>query len=394
MKQKFEKIEKHLYRREYQTASGDWSTLYYGNFVDWKHVRRNFCLGDNLDAARDELGRLRNLNRGRYDFDAEKKEREQAKVRAMTVNEWLDRYLSLIKGKASYKTKRSECGHLKQLLGHLPPSEVSRVRVLEYKQRRLSEPLIRHGKAVAGTKVKGSSVNREVSCLVTALNLAADEGLCDTAPRIRKEREQPRERILTPKEFQTLLDASPRWLQRCLIAADQTGINRGGIIRLTWDSINDGLITIRRQKTGAKQIVGISPSLAEVLQELREEYHRTPNLERCVFVTKKRKPISETALRHAFDRAIAKAKIENFQLRDFRHAARTRWASLGLPFEIAEMGLGHKLHGISGKYINLSDDPCAGSVPKNVYSVFQPSIGSHRNIISFHLLRACGHPFQ
>src|SRR5437016_3496327 len=43
-------------------------------------------------------------------------------------------------------------------------------------------------KPVEGTKVKGSTVNREVSCLIHALNLAADEELCESAPRVKKER--------------------------------------------------------------------------------------------------------------------------------------------------------------------------------------------------------------
>jgi hypothetical protein len=252
---KFEQVERHLYRRSYQTANGDWSTLFYAIFTCWDGRRRTFPLGDSLAIARDRLGELHNLNGRRFDFDAEKRQQQAAKVKPITVSEWLDRCLQLTKGAKSYKTKRSECAHLKRLLGHLALSEVTKVRVLEYKNRRLQESIVRHGEAVEGRQVKGSSVNREVSCLVTALNLAADEGLCDGAPRIRKERETPRERILTPKEFQTLLDQSPRWLQRCLIAADETGMDRGMIIKLTWDSIKDGLIIIPPDKARLLRLV-------------------------------------------------------------------------------------------------------------------------------------------
>ena len=28
----------------------------------------------------------------------------------------------------------------------------------------------------------------------------------------------------------------------------------------------------------------------------------------------------------------------------------------GLPFEFAEIGIGHKLQGVAGRYVNLSDD--------------------------------------
>jgi hypothetical protein len=61
-------------------------------------------------------------------------------------------------------------------------------------------------------------------------------------------------------------------------------------------------------------------------------------------------------LRHAFDKAVHDAEVEDFQFRDFRHCARTRWAAAGLPYEIGEIGIGHKLRGVAGRYINLSDD--------------------------------------
>jgi hypothetical protein len=125
----------------------------------------------------------------------------------MTLTEWLDRYLDLVKSIPSFKTKKAQCAHLKRLLGSLPLSGVTRVKIMEYKNRRLSEALIRHGEAVEDTRVQGSTVNREVSCLIHALNLAADEGLCEGAPRVKKERETPRERTLTDAERKALLEA-------------------------------------------------------------------------------------------------------------------------------------------------------------------------------------------
>lgn len=357
MEQKFERLEKRLYRRQYQRASGDWNTLYYAIFTDWRGKRRTFPLGDDLESARDRLGELRRLDRGRYDFDQEKREREKAKTKGMTLGEWLDRYVDLTKHMASWKTKKAQCIPLKRLLNSLPLSEVNRVRIMEYKNRRLSEPLIRHGQPVEGTRIMGSTVNREVSCLITALNLAADEGLCDGAPRVKKERETSRERTLTDMEYKALLDASPRWLQRVLIGANEAGFDRGTLLGLAWDAVHDGLVVVKggRAKTGARQRVGISPALHEVLDELRGEFRRVPNTERRVF-TKGGKPISKDTLRHAFEKAARDAKVEDFLFKDFRHCARTRWTVNGLPFEVGEIGIGHKLRGIAGRYVNLSDE--------------------------------------
>lgn len=88
MTQKFDCIEKHLYRRQYQTAGGDRSTLYYAILTDWKKKRRTFPLGNKLEDARDALGELRNRNKGRYDFNAEKKKLEDERRRGVTFSQW------------------------------------------------------------------------------------------------------------------------------------------------------------------------------------------------------------------------------------------------------------------------------------------------------------------
>jgi hypothetical protein len=94
MNQKFERIEKHLYLRQYQTAGGESRTIYYTEFTDWQGVRRKFPLGDELSDARAKLGELRNLNKGRYDWDAEKKKAEEKKRRAVIFSQWGKRYFA------------------------------------------------------------------------------------------------------------------------------------------------------------------------------------------------------------------------------------------------------------------------------------------------------------
>ena len=245
---KFKRIEPHLYKREYQTSNEDWSVRYYARFTcRLKKKRRIFPLGSDLLTARDQLKVLEGQNVGKKDFDEEKAERERAQIEDLTLGEWLDRYLDLMKHIPSWKTKRAQCAHLKRLLGSLPLQGVTKVRIMEYKNRRLSESLIRHGKPVKGTSIMGSTVNREVSCLIAALNLAAEEGLCEAAPRIKKERETPRERTLKDAEYKALLGASPRWFQRVFIAANEAALDKESLLKLTWDAEQDGLIVIQNR---------------------------------------------------------------------------------------------------------------------------------------------------
>ena len=79
---------KHFYRRQYQIAGGDWRTIYYARFKDWKGKRRTFSLGSKLGPACEGLALYEARNIKRDDFDADK-------VRGMTLGEWLDSYSTL-----------------------------------------------------------------------------------------------------------------------------------------------------------------------------------------------------------------------------------------------------------------------------------------------------------
>lgn len=79
---KFERIEKHLCLRQYQTAGGEWSTLYYARFKDWKGKHRTFPVGSKLNTARDELTvyEARNIRREDFDLDRKKAEPEPKRL--------------------------------------------------------------------------------------------------------------------------------------------------------------------------------------------------------------------------------------------------------------------------------------------------------------------------
>ena len=119
--------------------------------------------------------------------------------------------------------------------------------------------------------------------------------------------------------------------------------------------MDGGLLIVEREKTEKRQVVGISPALQAVLDELRSEYRNVPNVGKLVF-TRKGKAIPKATLRHAFDKAVRDAKVINFQFRDFRHVARTTWSLAGLPVEVCEIGLGHSLKGMAKIYNNPTDE--------------------------------------
>ncbi len=135
--------------------------------------------------------------------------------------------------------------------------------------------------------------------------------------------------------------------------------------RLYYHKVNGG-----RSKTSAKQTVAVAPPLAAVLDELRAEQRRIPNLVNRVF-TKEGLPLSSNALRYAFENALAVAEVEDFRWHDFRHTAITRWAVAGLPWEVALVASGHKVPGMHGRYTNLQDG--------DILAAFQRILNTFKN---------------
>jgi len=355
-RESFECIAQHLYKRQYQTASGEWSTLYYGRFKDWKRKRRTFSLGSDLKTAREELKVLEARNIRKEDFDADKKKKENG----YTFSEWVKQYFIVTKKKKS-KWKRQICeNHLKPFFGDMALSDIRRSTIMTYKDRRQDSPIIRHGQEVEGQRVCVSSVNRELAVLRQILNEAAEREIIETAPKVSQESEKDRarDRILFDEEYRRLLDHSPRWLQRVFVGAYEACLSRSDLLNLTWSEVNRrvGVIKLEggRDKTKVRQIVPISPELNEVLDELWQEHQRVPNMEGRVF-TRGGRSISPSGLRKAFEKAVRSVGIQNFRFHDFRHTAKTRWVANGVPTEAAMLAAGHKSVEAHYRYVNMQE---------------------------------------
>jgi hypothetical protein len=136
-----EKIEKHLYRRQYQTSGGDWSTKFYAIFTCWDGKRRTFPVGENLAIARDRVGELRNMNGRRFDWDDEKKKVEEQKRRAITFSQWGNRYFAdqlspkALRPNSIDREKRS-FALLDDFFGDMPLVDVGRTKILDYRKKR------------------------------------------------------------------------------------------------------------------------------------------------------------------------------------------------------------------------------------------------------------------
>jgi len=308
MQETFEQIEKHLYRRQYQTATGQWRTVYYARFVDSKGIRRKFALGDNLQDARDELGALRKKNKGEFDWDDQKKKLDEQKPRAVTLSQWGNTYFEkelspndLRAGSADRERRSFKL--LSEFFGDLSLVDINKNRILEYRKKRKAEG------------VEFITVNRELSFLRKLLNVAADQDppIIDAVPRFKLPSEARRARTGTvnPDQFAKILSHMRRPAQRYVITLYETSMRLSEPTRLTWDmgDLKAALIRLPAEcvKENHPRRTPISWELRQVLEELRAEQRKIANVGGYVFTRKNGQPI--VSIRTAFEKARREAKL-------------------------------------------------------------------------------------
>jgi integrase len=352
------RIEKNLYRRQYQTGNGEWTTLFYAAFVDWTGKRRTFPLGSDLKTARKELAVLRARNIRREDFDADKVKPRTGLTFTDYGTDYFDGKVDPDKRAGGVEREKRSFKTLKAFFGDMLLSEIDRSKVMEYRAKRSAEPIIRRGKPVAGSKISFSTVNRELAFLRYLLNLAADDGIIDKVPRVKlkSERERKRDRIVTDDEYRALLHNSARPVQRVLIALYESAMRSNEVIGLPWPYVDEkaGFIRLPAEyvKDKKKRTVPISPELRAVLAELRAEQSKVANISNRVF-TRNGRPMK--SIRTAFDVAKEKAGINDLRPHDFRHTCITRWTMAGIPREIIMAASGHASIEMHDRYVNVKE---------------------------------------
>ncbi len=155
-----------------------------------------------------------------------------------------------------------------------------------------------------------------------------------------------------------------RTQQRLVIAWYETSMRRDEPLALTWDMVDvkKGLIRLPAANVKEKYArrTPITWELRQVLDELKEEQKKVPNVANKVFTRPNGRPIKSirTAFKRALVQALKKGEIEdgNIVPHDFRRSAITRWTRNGIAREIVMDCSGHKRSGAHDNYINFTDD--------------------------------------
>ncbi len=213
------------------------------------------------------------------------------------------------------------------------------------------------------------TANRVQGALARFFNFCAERGVIDDSPctRIRRVKEQPRQRILSGdelKKFWLNLDKIDIWpvTRLALKFLLVTGQRPGEVVGATWDEIDGNLwiIPSARMKNREDHAVPLSDTALEILADARQFSYG-----QYVFPSsfnEGKKPIARASLGRAIIRHLNDDRqknnrrnsknlgIDKFTPHDLRRTVRSEMAALGVDDIVAEKVLSHKLQGIAAVY--------------------------------------------
>jgi len=192
-------------------------------------------------------------------------------------------------------------------------------------------------------QVRPATVNRSLAVLRHLLNMAKrwKKFFGDNPVSIvgLLEENNQIERILTPEEEKTLIEASISYLRPIINTALNTGMRKGEILSLKWadvDLTNSYIIINQTNSKSKKQRkIPVNSFLKKLLIELKL---KSPQGE-YVFLDNKGQKIN--TIRTAYTAACRRANLIGLRFHDLRHTTATRMVESGANIVVISKILGH-----------------------------------------------------
>jgi integrase len=278
-----------------------------------------------------------------------------------TFEELADAYLKYARGnKKSWDRDATSIKKLREVFDGKRLTEVTPAAIEHYKTLRMASTTI-HGR-----HPRPATLNRELACLKHMFNVAR-KGLIELkggvppdnpmSPVEFLDEQNVRSRVLTPEEFQRMLDVSPDYFKPVLSCGYYTGMRREEILELTWDRVDlkAGFIRLRVTDTKAKDArhIPIGQELRKMLQSLPlvldPQGARLPNV-----FTRRGKPIK--SVREIFNRVRREVGLTDLVFHDTRHTATTNLRRAGVDALTAMKITGHKTMAVFKRYNTIDED--------------------------------------
>lgn len=278
---------------------------------------------------------LTDIVEGRY-FDS-------VKAKNTPFAEMTDKYMK----RYEKSRDKTSLNRLLPVFGNLTVADITTEKVSDYMDERLDI-------------VKPATVYQELALMRRMYNVAIKEwGWLRDNPVSRLSfsvgNSNARDRWLRTEEEKMLLSSAtnPKWLKNLVVVALHTGMRRGEILRLKWQNADFKRRAVRvvKSKNGEKRAIPMSQTLFNVLKSITVK-----DVSGRVF------PISASSVRHAFDKVMERACIEDFHFHDLRHTFATRLVQNGVDIYKVKELLGHKTIAMTMRYAHHCPDSLRSSV--------------------------------
>ena len=211
--------------------------------------------------------------------------------------------------------------------------------------------------------LSGPAVNRDLALLRVMLNLAATEGMIQTAPKFPMQKEaDPREGFVERPVFEQIRAEMPEHLRPFLTFQYATGCRPGATRRIIWQWVD---LDAKEIHLPAYVVKTRQPIVIPLSEEVVEMLRKLPKNDRPVFNT--------TNLRNEWEKCCAKLgrgertpvrapgkkvryAYRGLLLYDFRRSAARNLIKAGVPQAVAKKITGHKTDSMFSRYNIVSTE--------------------------------------
>lgn len=182
-------------------------------------------------------------------------------TRPETLGMIFPHYLAQAEIAAPTRREYARClnGILLHRFGHMKPDDLTSSDVAQYLESRKRE----------GAPTGG---NRERAALSSVYEFAMRQGWASHNPcrGVRRNRERPRQTLVTDEQLRDAMDRSPLHFQLVLGVGYLTGLRMTDLVKMTRGCIKDDGIHVTESKTGKKNLILWTPALRVLVQQALE----------------------------------------------------------------------------------------------------------------------------
>jgi integrase len=274
----------------------------------------------------------------------------------VTLGEFAERYLAYCENSKKQKDIRSKKQRLGIFLTRFGKdtllSKITTANIEDYRTER-SMSVSRYG-----TKLSVATLNRELAAIkgmftwaVKRKEIKIEMNPARSVTLVKEN--NGRTRYLSQEECRALLDACPSATMRSVVTlALNTGMRRGEILHLKWKNVNlrEGYLEIIEQKNGETSTIPLNSTAVDTLRaiprRLDSDYVFTGKIPGEPFYDLKRQ----------FEKALAKAKLNDVSFHTLRHSCASHLVMAGVDLATVREILRHKDYKTTLRYAHLAED--------------------------------------